>query len=58
MRINEQALLNATLTTVVLSDQLGFKVPPVLRVVSVLALVVSLAYSVKEIAAPNSSTEQ
>lgn len=49
MQINEQALLNATLSAVVLGGQLGYKVPEVLKLVSVLALSVSLLYSLKSL---------
>lgn len=53
MRINEQALLNATLTGIVLADQLGVRVPPWARVVSVLALTVSFAYSLHQMPVKN-----
>ncbi len=52
MQLNEQALLNTVLTGVVLSGQLGYRVPKWAQLVSVLALSMSLAYSLASIAKP------
>jgi hypothetical protein len=55
MQINEQALLGATLSAAVLGDQLGLRVPQWVRLVSVLAISVSLIYSLQKIPSKNQS---